>query len=124
MGFCTAISCMDGRIQLPVIQYLQQRFRVPYVDTITEPGPNKILADQIPSEQVHSILQRLHLSVHKHQSVGIAIVGHHDCAGNPSDKKEQHRHLRRAVQWIRRHYPGLEVIALWVDEQWSVQELE
>lgn len=39
---------MDGRVQLPVIKYLQDRFKVQYVDTITEPGPNLILAEQMP----------------------------------------------------------------------------
>ena len=40
MSFCTAINCMDGRVQLPVIRFLQERFKVDYVDVISEPGPN------------------------------------------------------------------------------------
>lgn len=43
MSFCTVINCIDGRVQMPVNQYMQQRFKVKYVDTITEPGPNLIL---------------------------------------------------------------------------------
>ncbi|MHC5086790.1 MAG: carbonic anhydrase, partial [Planctomycetota bacterium] len=27
MSFCTAINCMDGRVQLPVIPFLQNRFK-------------------------------------------------------------------------------------------------
>ncbi len=46
MSFCTTINCMDGRVQLPVIKYLQKHFNVDYVDSITEPGPNLILAKQ------------------------------------------------------------------------------
>ncbi|RKX75878.1 MAG: hypothetical protein DRP87_13470 [Spirochaetes bacterium] len=42
--FCTVVNFMDGRVQLAVIKYLQRRFDVDYVDTITEPGPNLILA--------------------------------------------------------------------------------
>ncbi|MGI9568583.1 MAG: carbonic anhydrase, partial [Desulfobulbia bacterium] len=34
MRFCSVISCMDGRVQLPVIRYLQKRFNVDYVDSI------------------------------------------------------------------------------------------
>ena len=33
MKFCTAVTCMDGRIQLPVIAYLQKRFNAEYVDS-------------------------------------------------------------------------------------------
>jgi len=40
MIFCTAVNCMDGRVQLPVINYLKERFSANYVDMITEPGPN------------------------------------------------------------------------------------
>lgn len=38
MKFCTAINCMDGRVQLPVINYLKKHFKVNYVGSITEPG--------------------------------------------------------------------------------------
>ena len=36
--FATAINCMDGRVQLPVIKFLQERFKAEYVDIISEPG--------------------------------------------------------------------------------------
>ena len=42
MSFCTVVNCMDGRVQLPVIRYLQERFEVPYVDSITEVGPSGV----------------------------------------------------------------------------------
>ena len=51
MSFCTAINCMDGRTQLPVIEFLKDKFGVEFVDTITEPGPVRILADQPDSAQ-------------------------------------------------------------------------
>ncbi len=40
MSFCTAINCMDGRTQLPVIEFLKNKLSVEYVDTVTEPGPH------------------------------------------------------------------------------------
>ncbi len=123
MDFCTAISCMDGRIQLPVFKYLQQRFNVRYVDTITEPGPNRILAFQQPIEIVETIKRRVDISVYQHHSVGIAIVGHDDCAGNPASPSEQWSHLQQAVGWLHQIYPEIPVIALWVDKTWRVQEL-
>ena len=32
--FATAINCMDGRVQIPVIEYLKKEFKVDYVDMI------------------------------------------------------------------------------------------
>jgi len=43
--FATAINCMDGRVQTPVIKWLKNEYKVNYIDMITEPGPNKILAE-------------------------------------------------------------------------------
>ena len=123
MTFCTAINCMDGRVQLPVIRYLQQRFGVDYVDTITEPGPNRILAERTNSALVQSILARLNISVEKHGSRGIAVVGHHDCAGNPASREEQVQHLAQAVEFLRGQYANMEIIGLWVNERWQVEEV-
>ena len=114
---------MDGRVQLPVIKYLQRRFNVDYVDSITEPGPNLILAKQTNSNIVASIFERLQISVEHHGSVGIAVVGHYDCAGNPSIKEEQTVHTRDAIQHIKRRYNDINIIGLWVDKNWEVSEL-
>jgi hypothetical protein len=114
---------MDGRVQLPVNEFLRKRFGVEYVDTITEPGPNAILADRLKPYLLESIFDRLRISVEKHGSVGIAIVGHHDCAGNPAPKERQMEHLRKAVEFVRDRYRDVKVIALWVDENWEVQEV-
>jgi hypothetical protein len=114
---------MDGRVQLPVIGYLRRRFNVDFVDSITEPGPNIILAKQQPGVLVNSIMERLRISIEKHKSAGLAIVGHHDCAGNPAGKDEQVAHIGNAVEFVRQHYKNIETIGLWVDEKWKVNEL-
>ena len=74
MSFCTVINCMDGRVQLPVIEYLKNKFEADFVDTITEAGPVAILAEKKDSELADSILKRVDISVNKHKSVGIAVV--------------------------------------------------
>ena len=114
---------MDGRTQLPVIQYLQRRFNVVYVDMITEAGPNRILAESKPPERVKAIRKRTAISVTAHGSAVIAVVGHVDCAGNPVSDEEQWAHLKQAVIRIRQWYPELTVLALWVDDQWRVREI-
>jgi hypothetical protein len=114
---------MDGRVQLPVIAYLKKRFQVDYVDVVSEPGPNGILAKQTDLNLVKSILNRVDISVQNHGSVGIAIIGHHDCAGNPAGKEEQFSHIHDAVEFVRSRFAHLEILGLWVNENWKVEEV-
>jgi carbonic anhydrase len=115
---------MDGRVQLPVINYLRKYFNVEYVDSITEPGPNLILAEQKPTWLFQSILNRIKISIEKHKSKGIAIVGHYDCAGNPSSEEDQLEHIGKAIQVLRQKYENMKIVGLWVDDTWQIHELE
>ncbi len=123
MRFCTVINCMDGRVQIPVISYLRNRFNVDYVDSITEPAPNLILSENNNKALVESILARLKISIESHQSIGVAIAGHYDCAGNPAPKEEQAIHIKKAIEFLRQRYREIEIIGLWVDESWKVCEI-
>lgn len=124
MKFCTAINCMDGRVQLPVIEYLQKKFKADYVDTITEAGPNLILSEGSRHRATANILERLKISIEKHESVGVAIVGHHDCAGNPAPYDEQVEQIKMAIRVLEYQFGDIEIIGLWVDENWAVSEIE
>ena len=123
MGCCTAVTCIDGRVILPVIDYLKKRFRVEYVDVVTEPGPNRILAHMASFTQMDSIFSRVAISVERHRSVGIAVVGHHDCSGNPADRERQLDDTRAAIARLRARYRELPVLGLWVDDHWRVSEV-
>ena len=118
--FGTAVNCMDGRTQEPVAEYIKARFAVDYVDTITEPGPERILVNG-PPEMVESIRTRVAISVEKHGSKVIAVVAHHDCAGNPVTKDQHLKEVRKAVEVIRSWGYDAEVLALWVGPDWSAQ---
>ena len=37
---------MDGRVQLPVIQWIKENYRVDFVDVITEAGMDSVLSNQ------------------------------------------------------------------------------
>ena len=123
MEFCTAINCMDGRVQIPVITFLQERFRVDYVDVVSEPGPNRILADGTDQVLLESIWTRVEISITKHDSKGIAVIGHYDCAGNPVDESHQKEHTAAAVRRVRERFGSVPVIGLWVDRNWEVSEI-
>ncbi len=124
MNFCTVINCMDGRVQRSVLEYMLDRYDVPYVDTITAPGPNGILARREDETAMASILRCVEVSIHKHHTLGIAVVGHYDCAGNPGDKEHQNADTRSAVHYLRSTYPEQKIVGLWVDDAWTVEEIE
>ena len=123
MIFCTAVNCMDGRVQLPLIKFMQKRFNAGFVDIITEPGPNLILAKQTDTAMVESILRRMRLSVDAHASGAIALAGHYGCVGNPAGEEEQKQHLDNGVGLLRSQFETLPVIGVWIDSQWKVHEV-
>lgn len=121
--FGTAINCIDGRVQLPVIKWLKENYHLDYIDMITEPGPEKVLSH---GEEIESLKSKVLISVKAHGSDIIAIVGHYDCAGNPVSKEEQFNQIQRAVQVI--HSWNLEaiqkVIGLWVNDSWKIEVVD
>lgn len=121
--FVTAINCMDGRVQDCVNRWLKNLYQVDYVDVITAPGPVKILADGEPEFMLTAIQSCLTVSTEKHRSPAVAIVAHHDCAGNPLPEEKQVEQLFQAGDKISQNFPGLKVHLLWVDENWQVEEI-
>jgi len=119
-SFATAINCMDGRTQRPVMDWLTDRFKVDYVDAITDPGVDKILTAGTP-EQIDSIKNRVLISVKAHGSGHIAIVGHHDCAGNPVSEEEHHQMTREAVDVVAGWDLPVKILGLWVGPDWTVE---
>jgi len=121
--FGTAINCMDGRVQVTAMNWLKQKYDLDYIDTITEPGPDKMLIHGKP-EQVESIKSRVLISVNAHGSDTIFIAGHHDCAGNPVSKDEHIRLVREGMKIIRSwNLPVKNVIGAWINEDWTIEEI-
>ena len=120
-SFATAINCMDGRVQEPVAAWIKARFHVEYVDEITEPGPDRLLADHDPVACA-SIRHRLAISVEKHGSRVVAIVAHHDCAGNPVDREVHLQQLAESLKVVGKWHPEVHLVGLWVDAEGHVQE--
>lgn len=120
--FACAINCMDGRVQDAVKNYMQKNYRVDFVDMITEPGPNKILAENTDIAVILDIKKCIDVSVNHHGSKVIAIAGHFGCAGNPTEKQEQVEHLKKAEQTVIDFGFDAEIILLWVDGDWKTVE--
>ncbi len=121
--FTTVINCMDGRTQLPVIEWLKLKHGADCVDSITEPGPVRILAEARDTAALESIRRRLSISVTKHGSKRVAIVAHADCAGNPADKQAQLDQLRAAAATVLSWGMDVQVDLLWLGDDWQVEQV-
>ncbi|MFH1305620.1 MAG: carbonic anhydrase [Candidatus Omnitrophota bacterium] len=118
--FAAAINCIDGRVQKPVIEFMQKSFCVDHVDMITEPGPNKILAEGVDINVIESLKKKVGVSVENHNARIIAVVAHYGCAGNPESEDAQKEHLRKAVSVVASWgFPVKKIIALWLDENFK-----
>ncbi len=109
---------MDGRVQLPVLQWIKQHYPIDFVDVITEAGMDGVLAGQ---EDISEILRSINISIKVNKSTRIFIVGHYDCRGNPTGKDQHHEHIIKSVNRLKTHYPKYEIAGLWVNDQWQVE---
>lgn len=121
--FVTAINCMDGRVQLPVIEFMKKNYQADFVDMITEAGPIKILAEAEDSAAVESIKRRVQASLEKHGSKVVAVIGHGDCAGNPNDKMMQMIQIAGSIGVVESWKLDVKVIGLWVGANWTASEV-
>ena len=121
--FVTAITCMDGRVQRPVSDWMLQAFKADYVDTITEPGPDGLLAGNYLGP-INAIRRRVEVSVKAHGSRVVAVVAHHDCAGNPVPKPQHLACLEQAAAVVRSWGLAVKIVTLWVGESWTVELID
>ena len=115
--FATSVSCMDGRIQTPLTNWIKENFSVDYVDTITEPGIDKLIADNTDLE---SIKIKVGISINKHESELIVVSGHYDCAGNPVSNEEHITQIKKGIEVISSWNLGVKIVGVWVDDTWKI----
>lgn len=123
MSFCVSIQCMDGRIQEPISKYLRENYGVDYVDTITEPGVCRVIAEGKDKNVAASIVNKAKISVECHESKVVAISGHYDCAANPFGEKEQKDQVKKSIAYVKEFIKDAEFVGLWVDENWKVNKI-
>ncbi|MCD6163626.1 MAG: hypothetical protein J7K40_14590 [candidate division Zixibacteria bacterium] len=119
--FATCLNCMDGRVQLPAINWLMKEYSAEYVDMITEAGMDGYLVknEKLPE----GFIYKLNISAEKHGSKHIFIVGHYDCGGHPVDEKTHREHVHISVDKIKSIMPDSKVIGLWINEKWAVEKI-
>jgi len=111
-SFATSLSCIDGRVQLPMINWIKKKYLVDYVDTITAPGIDKVISDN----DVESIKKSVMISVSNHKSSHIVISGHFGCAGNPVSDEEHFAQIKKSVEIVNSWNLNVNVIGVWIDE--------
>lgn len=114
----TCLNCMDGRVQLPVLQWIKANYHVDYVDVITEAGMDAVLSGQ---KDISEILRSIAISVNVNKSIRLFVVGHSDCRGNPVGEDVHRQQIMDSVVRLKSHWPGQEIVGLWVNDSWSVE---
>ena len=119
--FATAITCIDGRVQQPVADWVKLNTNVHYVDLITEPGPDRVLSSE-STFVVDEIIRKVSFSVRHHASAVVALCGHHDCAANAATKEEHLEQILEGVRVLLSYHLNVRVLGLWLNE-WNSVEL-
>ncbi|MCH6571599.1 MAG: hypothetical protein IH780_03405 [Thaumarchaeota archaeon] len=121
--FGTAINCIDGRTQAPVSDWIKENHSVDYVDTITEPGCDKVLLE-VDYDKIDHIKSKLLISIKAHNSSLIVIAGHHDCAANPVSKEEHLTQIKKSINIIKSWNFPVKVLGVWVNDQWKIEQVD
>ena len=115
--FATSVSCMDGRIQIPLAKWIKENYSVDYVDTITEPGVDKTITENSVFE---SIKTKVSISINAHKSELIVFSGHYNCAANQVSNEEHIELIKKGIGVISSWNLGAKVVGVWVDDSWNI----
>jgi hypothetical protein len=120
MRFGTAVSCIDGRVHLPVINWMRDMLSVDYVDLVTHPGVDGLLADE-PERASRLLRASIDISIQRHASPVLALIGHHECAANPGTAETHREQLLRGVRALQEWNLGVKLIALWLNAECQIE---
>jgi hypothetical protein len=121
--FGTAINCIDGRTQEPVIDFMKQKYGIDGVDMVTFPGVDGVVSSLGNFNTIALIRNAVSISIEKHGSRIIAVVGHFDCAGNPGNREHHYAHIGKAVQQVSSWKFDVEIVGLYVNDKWQIEEV-
>ena len=121
MTFATCLNCIDGRVQLPAINWITEKYNVKYVDMITKAGMDGFLAAE--NSDILEIIKNVEISISGHGSENIFVAGHYDCAANPVDNLTHKKQINTAVKRIKDLFPDLNIIGLWINENFTVEKM-
>ncbi len=129
--FSTALNCMDGRTQEKAFAYTQKLFGTDYVDIITEPGIDGLLAGShsvVSAEDMQArvdwIRAKAEISAKGHGSSQVVIFGHCACAGNQVDIEGHKEHLAVAKKTVEGWNLFTEVNTAVFNDDFEIESLD
>lgn len=122
-GFAVALTCIDGRVQEPLAAWVRTRHGVRYVDVVTEPGMDAVLARGGHAER-DALLAKADVSRRAHGATTLVVAGHADCAGNPVPDDQHVQDVAAAVRRVQAALPEFTVVGAFVDAAGRVQTVE
>ena len=114
-SFASALNCIDGRTQIPVINFIKERSGVRYVDMITEAGIIKHLASNTEDSVAEATRLSVEITVSGHKPKSVFLLAHQDCLGNQVAEKIQKGQLLQAKRNVESWHLPVEVKCLWVN---------
>lgn len=121
--FGTAINCIDGRTQEPVIDFMKQKYNIDGVDLVTFPGVDGVISNGENSDKIALIRNAVSISIEKHRSGIIAVVGHFDCAGNPGNREHHYEDIQKAVNEVSSWSFHAQVVGFYVNDKKQIEEV-
>jgi len=121
--FCTAVTCIDGRIQESVASFLRKYYNAQWVDTVTEAGPVGLLSEG-NAQTMRAVCRDVSISIDAHASAGLGVVAHEGCAAVPLPREEQVPMALNTAERLRKKFPEMEVIALWAKLNGEIEVLQ
>lgn len=119
--FAASINCIDGRVQGPISEWIKENHNIEFVDVVSEPGCDLTLSDS--SDVESSLKAKVEISINAHKSKLVFVSGHHECAANPVSKEEHIEHIKKAMERVNSWNLPVQVIGLWVNDSWSVEQV-
>lgn len=117
--FALALNCVDGRVQWPLLRWIDDALALDRVDTITLPGPDGTLLDG-GEEKDRARHHAAFLAERRHHEC-VIVAGHHDCLGNPVDDAEHRRQIERAAGVVHDWALCPRTLGVWIDHRWRVR---
>ena len=102
---------------------MKQKYNIDGVDMVTFPGVDGIISSRKNSDKIELIRRAVSISIEKHHSHIIAVIGHFDCAGNPGDKEHHYAHIRKAVHEVSSWNFDAEVAGYYVNDKQQIEEV-
>jgi hypothetical protein len=126
--FFTTVGCMDGRVQEVVAKFGREKFGALYPDTLTEAGMAGLLGKATIDPYLEKSIRfkLVDVSIGKHNSKGVIVHGHAECAGNPVADDQHKDDIRRSVDFIKSLVGSLPVVGVWVHRGgngWLAEEI-